>query len=209
MQSPPRTNPPYVPIRRTAWPTRRSPRLVFAAIAALLVIGAGVGLVHRPSTGERAADLRGFLTDMTTDIQSCAGGVGESLTALQGIESGSSHQVADAIGVATDGATNCTLAYSMQIDDLSSYQVTESLASFHLASVVEGLVNWADPDAANVQTDVARVLAARTPQAKSKANASLQAALRTMNAQRAAVDAVLQHVITSLSLHASPPKLPG
>jgi hypothetical protein len=209
VQSPPRTNPPYVPIRRTAWPTRRSPRLVFAAIAALLVIGAGVGLVHRPSTGERAADLRGFLTDMTTDIQSCAGGVGESLTALQGIESGSSHQVADAIGVATDGATNCTLAYSMQIDDLSSYQVTESLASFHLASVVEGLVNWADPDAANVQTDVARVLAARTPQAKSKANASLQAALRTMNAQRAAVDAVLQHVITSLSLHASPPKLPG
>jgi hypothetical protein len=209
VQSPPRTNPPYVPIRRTAWPTRRSPRLVFAAIAALLVIGAGVGLVHRPSTGERAADLRGFLTDMTTDIQSCAGGVGESLTALQGIESGSSHQVADAIGVATDGATNCTLAYSMQIDDLSSYQVTESLASFHLASVVEGLVNWADPDAVNVQTDVAQVLAARTPQAKSKANASLQAALRTMNAQRAAVDAVLQHVITSLSLHASPPKLPG
>jgi hypothetical protein len=209
VQSPPRTNPPYVPIRRTAWPTRRSPRLLFVAIAVLVVIGAGVGLVHRPSTGERAADLRGFLTDMTTDIQSCAGGVGESLTALQGIESGSSHQVADAIGVATDGATNCTLAYSMQLDDLSSYQVTESLASFHLASVVEGLVNWADPDAVNVQTDVARVLAARTPQAKSKANASLQAALKTMNAQRAAVDAVLQHAITSLSLHASPPKLPG
>ena len=162
-----------------------------------------------PSTGERAGDLRGFLTDMTTDIESCAGGVGESLTALQGIESGSSHQVTDAIGVATDGATNCTLAYSMQIDDLSSYQVTESLASFHLASVVEGLVNWADPDAVNVQTDVAHVLAALTPQAKSKANASLQAALKTMNAQRAAVDAVLQHAITSLSLHASPPRLPG
>lgn len=209
MQSPPRTNPPYVPIRRTAWPTRRSPRLLFVALAVLLVIGLSVGLVHRPSSGQRAADLRGFLTDMTTDIESCAGGVGESLTALQGIESGSSHQVTDAIGVATDGATNCTLAYSMQIDDLSSYQVTESLASFHLAAVVEGLVNWADPDAVNVQTDVAHVLAARTPQAKSKANASLQAALKTMNAQRAAVDAVLQHAITSLSLHAAPPKLPG
>jgi hypothetical protein len=209
VQSPPRTNPPYVPIRRTAWPTRRSPRLLFVALAVLLVIGLSVGLVHRPSSGQRAADLRGFLTDMTTDIESCAGGVGESLTALQGIESGSSHQVTDAIGVATDGATNCTLAYSMQIDDLSSYQVTESLASFHLAAVVEGLVNWADPDAVNVQTDVAHVLAARTPQAKSKANASLQAALKTMNAQRAAVDAVLQHAITSLSLHAAPPKLPG
>jgi len=53
------------------------------------------------------------------------------------------------------------------------------------------------------------VLAARTPQARSKANASLQAALKTMNAQRAAVDAVLQHAITSLSPHAAPPKLPG
>ena len=198
-----------MPIRRSAWPTRHSPRLLFVAIAVLAVIGAGVGLTHRPSTGERAADLRGFLTDMTTAIESCAGGVGESLTALQGIESGSSHQVADAIGVATDGATNCTLAYSMQIDDLSSYQVTESLASFHLASVVEGLVNWANPDAVNVQTDVAHLLAARTPQAKSKANASLQAALKTMNAQRAAVDAVLQHAITSLSLHVSAPRLPG
>ncbi len=92
--------------------------------------------------------------------------------------------MADAIGVATDGATNCTLANSMQLDDLSSYQVTESLASFHLASAVEGLVNWADPDAVNVQTDVAHVLAARTPQAKTKANGA--AAGRAEDDERAA-----------------------
>lgn len=208
MQSPPRT-PPYVALRQTAWPTRRSPRLLYIAAVLLLVIGVSVALVHQPSTSQRASDLRGFLHDMTTAIQSCAGGVSESLTALQGIESGSSNQVTDAIGVARDGADNCSLANSMQLDDLSSYQVTESLASFHLASVVQGLVTWATPDAVNVQTDVANVLAARTPQARSQATAALNKALRTLNAQRASVDAVIQHAITSTSAHASPPALPG
>jgi len=209
VQSLPRTDPPYVPIRRTAWPTRRTPWLIFAAAAVLLVIAAGVALVHRPSQAERASDLRGFLHDMTTGIESCAGGVGESLTALQGIESGSSHQVADAIGVASYGASNCTLASSQPLDDLASYQVTESLASFHLASAVDGLVTWADPDAVNVQNDVASVLAARTPLARSKAAAALHQALRTLDAQRAAVDSVLQRAIRSLSAHAAPPRLPG
>ena len=208
MQSPPRT-PPRAALRQTAWPTRRSPRLLYIAAALLLVIGVSVALVHRPSTSQRASDLRGFLHDMTTAIQSCAGGVSESLTALRGIESGSSNQVTDAIGVARDGADNCSLANSMQIDDLSSYQVTESLASFHLAAVVEGLVTWAQPDAVNVQTDIANVLAARTPQARSKAQAALDQALRTLDAQRASVDAVIQHAITSTSAHASPPTLPG
>ena len=190
MQSPPRTDPPYVAIRRSAWPTRRSPRLFYIAAAVLLVIGVSVALVHRPSTGQRASDLRGFLHDMTTGIESCAGGVSESLTALRGIESGSSNQVTDAIGVARDGASNCSLANSMPLDDLAAYQVTESLASFHLAPAVSGLVNWASPDAVNVQTDVANVLAAPTPQARSTAMAALNGALRTLNAQRASVDAV-------------------
>jgi hypothetical protein len=209
VQSPPRTDPPYEPIRRTAWPTRRTPRLIFAAVAVLLAIAVAVALVHRPSRAQRASDLRGFLHDMTTSIQSCAGGVGESLTALQGIESGSSHQVADAISVATYGASNCSLANSQPIDDLTGYQVTESLARFRLARVVQGLVTWAHPDAVNVQTDVARVLAARTPLARSQAPAALHQALRTLDAQRAAVDAILEHAITALSAHAAPPRLPG
>jgi hypothetical protein len=209
MQSPPRVNPPHATIRRNAWPTRRSPRLLFAAAAVLLAIGTALTLVHRPSQAQRAADLAGFLHDVTTQIESCAGGVGESLTALHGITSGESHQVADAISVARYGASNCSPANSMQLDDLVSYQVTESLASFHLAAAVEGLVNWADPDAVNVQTDVARVLAARTPQARTTATAALRQALRTLDAQRAAVDGILDHAIRSLSAHAAPPRLPG
>jgi hypothetical protein len=206
------TPPPYVPVRRGGWPVRRTPTWLLAALGVLLVIGVAVALVHRPSQAERASDLRGFLTDMTTDIESCAGGVGESLSALHGLESGGSdtpQHVQDTISIATYGASNCSPANSMPLDDLDQYQVTESLASFHLAKVVTGLVAWAAPDAINVQTDVANLLTAKTPQAKSRANAALQRALRKLNAQRAAIDAQLDHTIAALHAHASPPKLPG
>lgn len=209
MQSPPRADPPYVPIRRTGWATRRSPRWLLPAAAVLVVAAVLVALAHKPSQPERASDLRGFLHDMTTDIESCAGGVGESLTGLHGIKAGSSNQVSAAIGVATYGASNCSPANSMQIDDLIQYQVTESLASFNLGRVVTGLATWADPDAINVQTDVARVLQAGTPASRNSANATLQRDLRTLDAQRSSIDAIIEHASASLSARASPPHLPG
>jgi hypothetical protein len=199
---------PYVPIRRTGWATHRTPRWVLLALAVLLVAGVLVALVHKPSQSERASDLRGFLSDMNYDIESCAGGVRESLTALR--EAGNSaSDIQDTISIANQGASNCEPANNMQIDDLEEYQVTESLASFHLGSVVSGLVNWAAPDAVDVQTDVATALAAPNPQAKAKDMAALQQALRKLNAQRASIDTTVQAAVRSLSAHASPPSLPG
>jgi hypothetical protein len=209
MQSPPRTDPPYVPIRHSAWPTRRSPRWLLLAGAVLVVGAVLVALSHKPSQSERASDLRGFVSDMNTDIESCAGGVGESLTALQGVENGSSNQVTAAVNIATYGASNCQPANSMPIDDLIQYQVTESLSSFNLSRVVDGLATWADPDAINVQADVAGVLQASTPAAKSAATAKLNQARRTLDAQRATIDAIIDHASSALSAHVTPPHLPG
>ena len=67
----------------------------------------------------------------------------------------------------------------------------------------------AAPDAVDVQTDVAALLAAADPQAKTKDTANLQRALRKLDAQRATIDATIQAANKSLSAHASPPKLPG
>lgn len=178
----------------------------------LLVIAVAVALVHKPSQAQRAADLRGFLVEMNTDIESCAGGVGESLAALHAIDSGSSHDLATAIGIAGTGASNCSPANNELIDDLEGYEVPESLASYHLRSVVTGLVTWAAPDAERVQTDVAHVLAARTassPQTAGQARAALKQALSNLDAQRSAVDAVMRSAIRSLAMHAAPPRLPG
>jgi hypothetical protein len=210
MSSPVRTEPPYVPIRRTRWATHRSPLWLLGALAVLAAGAVLVGLSHTPSQAERASDLRGFLGDMKYDIESCAGGVSESLAALQQVEAGAKSDVGTAVYIANTGAANCSPANNQQLDDLDNYQVTESLASFGLARVVTGLVNWAAPDAENVQNDVALVLNnLGNPRAKAADTAALQRALRTLNAQRASVDAIMNSAIRSLSAHASPPNLPG
>jgi hypothetical protein len=208
--SPPvRTDPPYVPIRHTRWATRRTPRWVLLAIALVLVGAVLVALVHKPSPTERASDLRGFLGDMEYDIGSCAAGVGQSLAALRAVESGASHDVKTATYIATTGASNCSPANNELLDDLEGYQVTESLASFRLDRVVSGLVAWAAPDALDAQTDVARVLQAPNTQAKASDTAALQQALRKLNAQRSAVDAIMESANKSLSAHGTLPNLPG
>jgi hypothetical protein len=196
----------------SGWPVRRTPRWVLVAGLLVVLATVAVALVHKPSQAEQASDMRGFLQYVTSDIESCAGGVGESLTALRLIESGqarSSTDVSDGISVAQQGAANCEPANNEQIDDLENYQVEQSLDSFGLATAVTDLVAWAAPDAESVQTDVASVLSARTSQAKSRAEAQLSRDLATLNAERAKIDALITKAIKSLDMHAAPPTLPG
>ena len=80
MDAPTRTDPPYVPIRTNRWaPHQKAPRWLLLA-GALIVVGVVlVALVHKPSHTQQASDLKGFLSDVNTDIESCSGGVAESL----------------------------------------------------------------------------------------------------------------------------------
>ena len=208
MQSPPRADPPYVPIRHTAWPVRKTPRWWFAAGAAVVVAGVLVGIAVHPSKAQRATDLNGFLADMKTDIQSCAGGVRESLTALRAIEAGTSHAVGTAVGIAAYGAQNCSPANNMQLDDLVGYQVHESLHSFGLDRVVYGLVNWATPDAWRVQNDVAALLRAQGA-ARAAATAKLTADLRVLDNQRTYLDGIMMAAVRATGATGRPPPLPG
>lgn len=201
------TDPPFVPLRKSGWPTRRSPRWVLAAGAGLLAIGIAIGLSHHPTKGERATDLRGLLSTLNTDIESCSGGVGDALRVLNAIDSGSSHDVATAISLANLGATNCSPANSQQLDDLTGVQVPESLASYHLQAAVTDLINWAVPDAAQVQTDVATVLTDRGQPTEPTAMRTLRLDLRKLRAQRALVYAALAPAIKALSPQSRPPRL--
>ena len=196
----------------TGWPVRRTPRWVLLAVIPLVAAAIAVALVHRPSQAERASDMRGYLQALTTDVESCAGGVSESLTALRLVEAehwSSASDVADGINVARQGAANCAPAQNEQIDDLENYQAPESLDGFGVVTVVTGLVNWVAPDAQNVQTDVANLLSATTPQARSQAQAALNRALSVLNAQRAAVNGPIEKAITSLAMRSAPLNLPG
>jgi len=208
MQTPTRNDPPSVPLRHGGWPIRKTPRWLFAAGAIVLAGVVAVGLVHHPSRSERAADMNAFLHDMTTDIQSCAGGVRESLTALHAIESGTEHDVQTATRIATFGASNCSPANNELLDDLTQYQVSESLASFGLPRVVNGLVTWAFPDAQQVQTDVAHVLGA-SGAARAAARAKLQRDLRRLDGQRAYLNKIMMNAVEATSATGKLPPLPG
>ena len=208
MQTPARADPPYVPIRHTAWPTRKTPRWLLAAGLVVLAASVLVGIAVHPSRSQRATDLNGFLADMKTDIQSCAGGVRDSLTAMRAIEAGTSHDVGTAIGIATYGSQNCSPANNVQLDDLVGYQVHESLSSFRLDRVAYGLVDWATPDALRVQADVAGVLRGQGA-ARAAATAKLQHDLRILDAQRAYLDKIMMTAITATGASGRPPPLPG
>jgi hypothetical protein len=177
---------------------------------AVLVAGLTLAaLPHRPSTAERAADLRGMVHDLNADIESCAGGVTDSMAALRAIQSGASNDVPTAVKIATTAADNCSPANSMPMEDLVQYQAPESLASFHLERAVNDLVTWGFPLAQRVQTDVATLVTAKTPAATRRASAQLHRDQQALDAQRARIIQVFSSASTSLSAHVAPPSLPG
>ncbi len=212
MDSPTRTDPPYVPIRTDRWaPHQKAPRWLLLA-GVLIVVGIVlVALVHKPSQAQRAGDLKGFLTDVNTDIESCAGGVRESLSALQLIHAGanSAKNVQDTVKIARYGATNCSPANNEQLDDLTQYQVNESLAGFHLDTAVNDVLTWAFPYAQRVQNDVANELGARDAATRQQDAAALQRDTHDLNRERAAIDRLLTKAITATGAKVSVLNLPG
>ncbi len=211
MQTPTRTGPPgppHIPLRHGGWPAHKTPRWLFAAGALVLAGAVLVGLAHHPTKSQRAADVNAFLHDMTTDIQSCAGGVRESLTVLRAIQSGTSHDTPTAIHVASYGAANCSPANNELLGDLTQYQVGESLHSFHLERAVDGLITWAFPDAQQVQSDVADILRSRGA-ARATFTARLEQDLVVLNGQRAYVDKIIMTAVDATSATGKLPVLPG
>jgi hypothetical protein len=200
---------PPVARRANGWPAPRAPRWLIPAGVVLVAAAVAVGLAHRPSHQQRAADMRGFVYTVTYDIDSCSGDVGRSLAALREIDAGTSHDVATAIKLAGNGSADCSPANNELIDDLENYVVPESLASYHLRGVVSGLIDWAAPDAVTTQSDIAKVLAARGTAAEAADRAALARALRKMDAKRAAVLAVLRPAMASLAPRSTGPSLPG
>lgn len=198
-----------IPTQRSGWPVLRTPRWMLAGAGVLAVGLILIAIPRHPSTAQRAADLRGVVQTLNTDIESCAGGVSESLTALQEIQSGASHDVKTALNIASTGAANCSPANNMQMDDLVQYQVPESLASFHLDTTVNDVVTWGFPDAQRVQSDVARLLTAPGGAAIRAATAQLHRDQRVLDAERATIDGMIKAASKSLSADVTPPALPS
>jgi hypothetical protein len=208
LEPPTKTEPPFVPLRHTGWATHRTPLWVFGA---LIVLAAGAVLVSlsvKPSQGQRASDLTGYFSDVNAGIESCAGGMRDSLTALRNVEAGDTGNYSAAVGILAYSAQNCSPANNESLSDFANYQVTESLAQYPLDTADNDIVTWAF-DAQQAQTDMLAVLKATTPTAKAQANATLQAEMRKLDAQRAAIDAIWTSAKKGTGSTAALPFLPS
>jgi len=208
VDSPTKTEPPFVPLRHTGWASRRTPLWVFAVIIALVAGVVVVVLPHKPSQAQRAGDLKGYFSDVTAGIESCAGGEHDSMTAYDQVLAGDTADFSTAAGILTLGAQNCSPANNESLSDFASYQVTESLAQFPLDTADNDVITWAFPDAMDVQQDMLAVLRASTPAARAAAKATLSKALATMDAQRAAIYAIWRGAEQTVGSTAALPYLP-
>jgi hypothetical protein len=199
--------PPYVPLRRSGWPVRRTPMWILLALVVLAGAGVLVSLSQRPSNAQQTADLNRYLKDMNAAIESCAGGVRESQQALSAIEAGSKDSLSTAVRLVNYNANNCEPANSEPLADLTQYQVTESLARFNLKTCTNDCVTWAF-DAVPVQTDMVTVMTARSAGARASANAALQRDRHTLDADRATIRSILGDAERALSDNAALPSLP-
>ena len=208
MTTPTQTQPPFIPLRRSGWATRRTPLWVFAFIA---VAAAGVFLVslsHKPSPSQRASDLAAYFADVKGGIGSCAAGLRDSENAYGQVLGGDTADAKTARAIFTYGANNCTLASNQALTDFAGYQVTESLASYNLDTADNDVITWSF-DSTAVQQDMTAVLGAATPAARSSAQATLKAGLAKLDAQRAAVDAIWTSAKKAAGATAAIPALPA
>ncbi|HEY5018222.1 MAG TPA: hypothetical protein VII59_15745 [Streptosporangiaceae bacterium] len=193
MTTPTQTEPPFVPLRRSSWATKRTPLWVFGAIGVLVVAGFLVALSVRPSQSQQASDLRGYFGDVTTGVGSCAAALRDSMTSYQAVAGGDTAELATAKSIVGYGATNCEVASNESLSDFANYQVTESLDSLHLAAADNDVITWAF-DATRYQQDMLTALAAPNAPAP---GAALGPDLAALNAERAAIDRIWNAARTS------------
>ena len=186
MTTPTQTEPPFVPLRRSGWATKRTPLWVFGALALVVIAGSLVALSVRPSQSQQASDLRGYFGDVSTGVGSCAAALRDSMTSYQAVVGGDTAELGTARSIVGYGASNCEVASNESLSDFANYQVTESLDSLHLAAADNDVITWAF-DATTYQQDMLAALAAPNSAA---ARAPLGPALAALNAERATIDAI-------------------
>jgi len=186
MTTPTQTEPPFVPLRRSGWATKRTPLWVFGALAVVVIAGFLVALSVRPSQSQQASDLRGYFGDVSTGVGSCAAALRDSMTSYAAVAGGDTAELGTARSIIGYGASNCEVASNESLSDFANYQVTESLDSLHLAAADNDVITWAF-DATTYQQDMLTVLAAPNPSA---AKAALGPALAALNAERATIDGI-------------------
>lgn len=206
MTTPMQTEPPFVPLRRRGWATKRTPWWVFAVIAVLVAGGVLVSLTRTPSQSQRASDLKGYFGDVTAGIGSCVASVVQSVTAYNAVLGGQTAHLKTAEAIEAYGEGNCSVAGNQPLNDFANYQVAESLSALNLDTADNDIITWAF-DGVQYQTDMDAVLRAGTPAARATGELAVAKDLRTLNAEKATIDAIWNAAKKSTGSTAALPNL--
>ena len=142
------------PVRHTPWPSRRTP-LVAGGGRCAGGGGGAVGLSHRPTQGSAPPTCAASST--STPTSSPAPAASASPCSCCTVDAGTSQDVKTAVNVAKTASANCSPANNELLDDLTSVQTPESLASYRLGRAITALIDWAAPRAEQAAADVATV----------------------------------------------------
>ena len=165
-------------------------------------------LSHKPSQSQRASDLAGYFGDVTAGIGSCAGGAARLRERPTSRCSAATRPTSRPPSASSRyGANNCTLANNESLTDFASYQVTESLAQFPLDTADNDVITWSF-DATDVQQDMLAVLRAQHARRPGRGEGDAEQALATLDAQRAAIDAIWHNAEQTVGSTAALPYLP-
>lgn len=144
--------------RRAAYRPRRWSLLVAVGIALVVSISAVTDLVQRASSAGRLSDLRSYYAAEEGGVASCAGGLRDSLVALQAVLSGDSSERGTAESIASLGAQACMPLTDEDLFDMDTSAPPRSLAGYGVATAGDDVYAWAYPGAAAAQTDLLRLL---------------------------------------------------
>ena len=124
----------------------------------VVAVSVATDLLRGANDAGRLSDLRGYYQAEESDVSSCAGGLDDSLVALQAILTGGSSERATAESIALSGEQACTPALNTDLLDLAASAPPRSLAGYGVATAGDDLYLWAYPNAARAQTWVDRML---------------------------------------------------
>jgi hypothetical protein len=200
------TEPPFVPLRHRGWATRRTPWWVFAVLAVLVIGGVIVSLSRTPSQSQRASDLKGYFGDVTGGVGSCVASVAQSVTAYNAVLGGEVANLKTAEAIEVYGEGNCTVMSNQPLSDFANYQVAQSLDSLNLDTADNDIITWAF-DGVQYQTDMDTALHAATPAARAAAEVAVAKDLKTINAEKATINAIWNAAKRSTGSTAALPNL--
>ena len=178
-------------------------RPVLIALSVLVAVAVATDVVRPSTAAGRAVDLKTFIAAEQNGVSSCAGGLHDSLTALDALLTGASQDYSTGAAISTSGAQACSPTSNGDLFDMATSVPPRTLDGYGLADANIRLYSWAYPLAARVSGDITAMISHHAPLASSQGR-SLVRDLAALRAQGQLVQGMFDAAAGRLNTPAIP-----